>query len=306
MNNKTWLGAVLVLLSAFGYACLPIIIKFVYQETDLRPADLLIVRFMLAVAAMWVMIAVRQEIRVVWQMPRRLFWRVLLPGGLFSAAALCAFVALDKVPATTFTVLLYTYPAIVALIMLALGERLAFLRWIAIGLSLGGCVLVVGGKIEGGSLFGMGLVLVNSTLYSIYLILSARIAVRVPSFVFGALSMTGTLLFLLPIIPLQGLRLPAGGVGWGLVLALVAVGTLLPILTMFIGMRYIGATNAAIISTIEPVVTMILAAVLLDEASKIEPIQYAGSALIIVSVILLQIPQRTVTDEVVVEAQAIP
>lgn len=300
MNNRRWLGVGLVLLSALGYAFLPIMIKTIYRETDLRPADLLIIRFVLAVAVMWMLVAARRELHVVREMPRRRLWRIVLPGGLFSLAALCAFVALEEVPASTFTVLLYMYPAMVALIMLFLGERLAMLRWVAIGLALAGCVLVVGGKIEGGSLFGIFLVLLNGFMYAIYLILASRIAALVPSFVFGALSMSGTLLFLLPMPFFQGLHLPDSALGWGLSLALVFVSTLLPIMTIFLAMRYIGPTNAAIISTFEPVITLVLAAVLLGESSSI--IQYAGGGLIILSVVLLQIPVRVM--ETTVEAHA--
>ena len=47
----------------------------------------------------------------------------------------------------------------------------------------------------------------------------------------------------------------------------------------------VGLTNAATLSTIEPVVTVILAALVLDEA--ITPLRIAGGVMILLAVILL-------------------
>jgi drug/metabolite transporter (DMT)-like permease len=52
----------------------------------------------------------------------------------------------------------------------------------------------------------------------------------------------------------------------------------------------IGASNASILSTLEPVITVFLAALLLSE--KINAMQLVGGGFILTSVILLHLPMR--------------
>jgi drug/metabolite transporter (DMT)-like permease len=75
-----------------------------------------------------------------------------------------------------------------------------------------------------------------------------------------------------------------------------ALSTVLPILTLFVGIAYLGASNASILSTLEPLITILLAAVLLKE--RVAPLQYLGGCLIVASVLLLQFAMRKTTPSV--------
>jgi drug/metabolite transporter (DMT)-like permease len=102
--------------------------------------------------------------------------------------------------------------------------------------------------------------------------------------------MTGTLLAAIPFALLTGLDIPTTTGGW---LALIGLGTLsttLPIVFMLVGILAIGAPNAAILSTIEPIMTVILAAIFLGESLGV--MQGIGGAFILASVILLNAPLR--------------
>ena len=63
------------------------------------------------------------------------------------------------------------------------------------------------------------------------------------------------------------------------------VSTVAAITLFFAGLERVGPTRASTLSTIEPVCTVLLAALLLDE--RIAPIQLAGGALILGAVVLL-------------------
>ena len=54
-------------------------------------------------------------------------------GTLLAFAALAAFFGLERLPSGTFSVLFYSYPAMVALLASLLGERLSLVAWIALG-----------------------------------------------------------------------------------------------------------------------------------------------------------------------------
>ena len=55
----------------------------------------------------------------------------------------------------------------------------------------------------------------------------------------------------------------------------------------FAGMSRVGATNASIISTLEPVITVLLSVALLNE--NITPLQIGGGVLILVGILILQL-----------------
>ena len=83
----------------------------------------------------------------------------------------------------------------------------------------------------------------------------------------------------------NGPHLPKTGSGWWVIAAIVIVATVIPVVTFLAGLGRIGATNAAMLSTLEPVVTILLAALLLGEVLK--PVTLLGGGLILVAVIIL-------------------
>ncbi len=68
-------------------------------------------------------------------------------------------------------------------------------------------------------------------------------------------------------------------------LGMIIFSTIIPVVTFLAGLERIGPTNAAMLSTLEPVVTVLLAAWLFGEI--LMPIVLVGGGLILVAVILL-------------------
>jgi drug/metabolite transporter (DMT)-like permease len=68
-------------------------------------------------------------------------------------------------------------------------------------------------------------------------------------------------------------------------LGMVVFSTIIAITTFLAGLERVGPTNAAMLSTLEPVVTVLLAAWLFGE--RLTPITLLGGGLILVAVILL-------------------
>jgi drug/metabolite transporter (DMT)-like permease len=72
---------------------------------------------------------------------------------------------------------------------------------------------------------------------------------------------------------------PAQAAGWTPLVLIAMVSTVLAILTFFAGLKRVGPAAASIGSTLEPVVTVVLAWLVLGEA--IAPVQVAGGALVL-------------------------
>jgi drug/metabolite transporter (DMT)-like permease len=279
-------GALLLILAALGYSFLPVLTKFGYSA-GLEPRDLLTWRFIIAAPLVWLLLAVRRPTGGT-PLPRV---RLLLMGALFAASALCAFFSLERIPASTYTVLLYCYPAFVALLSLLVGDRLSRFGWLALALTLVGVVLTVpnlGADLARSDPLGMLLAMLNGASYAVYIVISNRLLKADCDLQSAsALSITGSFLALVLLALAAGLRVPATLEGWLSIVAMAIFATVVPIFAFYAGLRRLGAPRAAILSTLEPVLVLAWSFMLLRETML--PLQVVGAAFILASAILLQL-----------------
>lgn len=300
MNRQNVLvGTLLVFLAAAAYACLPIFIRSIYKVESIKAADIAVWRFVFAVALVWPVLFISGQGESVRQLPRPQIGVLLGLGALFSVSGVTSALALERVPASTYTLLLYTYPAMVAVLSFALGEILPINKWLAVGLALLGCALTVSGPIKIKDPLDIAFPFINAFAYAVYLIIAGRYN-RVSGMASGVVSMSGTLVALVILIPFWGIHTPQTMEGWLYISGLGVISTVLPITLMFKGISMIGASNAAILSTLEPIITVFLAALILSE--DINPLQLAGGGFIIASVVLLHLPMRRRLPQAAVNA----
>ncbi|HEX2195169.1 MAG TPA: DMT family transporter [Candidatus Limnocylindria bacterium] len=208
---------------------------------------------------------------------------------------LAVFVAFLRVSIALALLVFYLYPALVALVSLAwFGERLDGLRWGALGLSMVGTVLVVAGAGDLGALdpIGIGLAFVGAVGQTFYVLAARHGFARVPGAQAAALTMGGAaalyLVVALAIGAAAQLTVPlSGGAALWPVLVAGLVGAGIPTVCYITGIRRLGAPRAAILANFEPVVAVLLAAVLLAEQPT--PLQLLGGVLIIASGVVLQL-----------------
>jgi drug/metabolite transporter (DMT)-like permease len=284
-------GLLLILVAAAGYSCFPIFSKSILDTGQLGALDLLTLRFMLAAPITWLALRMRRgESRQAPQTEQSLPRLQLLGMGvLFALAAAAAFFSLERLPASTYTVIIYSYPAMVALLSVLMGERLSGRAWLALALTVVGIILTVPDFSAGlANLDGVLFTLSNAAFYALYIVLSGRLLRGHRDLAkASAWSITGSFVAMVALLLVRGLALPGDWTVWALILGLAVVSTVIPIFAFYSGMQKLGAPRASILSTVEPVFTLILAALILEE--RIEPIQMLGAALILTSVILLQV-----------------
>jgi drug/metabolite transporter (DMT)-like permease len=75
------------------------------------------------------------------------------------------------------------------------------------------------------------------------------------------------------------------------VAVIAAIATVIPMVGLFAGIERIGAPTASIVSTFEPVVTVVLAGLVLGESLSL--VEATGAACVIAAVRLLARPSRT-------------
>ena len=292
------MGPLLCLLSAAGFGAMAIFGKLAYDE-GATVGTLLSVRFALAAAMFWALTGA-QAVRAVGR--RDVAAGLALGAGGYALQAGCYFTALERIDASLLSLLLYTFPAMVAVSAVALGrERRSGRRLAALALASGGLALVVAGGGAGaieplGAALGLG----AAVLYSGYILVSDGIARRVPARLLATLVCTGAAVSLTCGSALLGdLRpgeLTPAGIGW--LACLAAISTVGAISLFFAGLRRVGPTAASILATVEPLVTVVLAFLVFGEA--LGGVQVAGGALLLAAVPVLQAPRfrvRTMSYE---------
>jgi drug/metabolite transporter (DMT)-like permease len=213
----------------------------------------------------------------------------------YSAQAGCAFAALDRLDASLFSLLLYTFPVFVTVSAIALGREPASRRTAAaLVLASTGLVLVLAGAAAGApDPLGTTLALAAAVVYSAYILSSEGVSARVGPIVLSTLLCTGAA----TTLTLRGFAsgdLDPGSVslaGFAWLSGLAVVSTVRAIALFFAGLRRVGPTGASILSTLEPVVTVALAFVVFGES--LGPAQLAGGALVLSAVLAVRAPVRT-------------
>ena len=276
--------------SAAGFGAMAIFGKLAYGEGT-TVGTLLSARFALAALLFWGVVFARREggagLR---RLTRRDLLIALALGGFgYAAQAGCYFAALDRIDASLLSLLLYTYPSMVAVAAILMRrERADARRFAALALASGGLVLVLANA-KAGSLDPVGavLALAAATVYTTYILSSQGIAGRISPTVLSALVCTGATVTLTGGTALIGDLQPGAvtATGWGWLLSLAVVSTVVAVSLFFAGLRRVGPTSAAILSTAEPVVTVILAFLVFGEV--LGPLQLLGGAFVIAAVLVL-------------------
>jgi drug/metabolite transporter (DMT)-like permease len=281
-------GPLLCLLSAAGFGAMAIFGKLAYDE-GVGVGDLLLIRFALAAAALTAVAGASGALR---GLPRRAVAAGLAMGAIgYATQAGLFFGALERMDASLLALILYVYPALVLVGAVALGrERASARRVAALVIALAGVALVLAGAASGSldalaTAMGFGAALT----YTIYILTGDRVGAGVPPLSLAALVCIGATATFAVASPFRGgPELGFGAEGWLWLGALALVSTVGAILTFFAGLARVGPSAASILSTLEPVVTVALAAAAFGES--LAPVQLAGGALVLGAVVVMQWP----------------
>jgi drug/metabolite transporter (DMT)-like permease len=291
-------GALFCLASAAAFGAMGVVGKLAYDE-GATVGTLLATRFVLAAALFWLYLVCAGRMGEVRALARRDVGIVLALGAVgYGAQAGCAFAALERLDASLFSLLLYTYPVFVTVAAVALRRDPASPRTVGtLALASTGLVLVLAGA-AAGALDTLGTVLAvgAAVIYSAYILSSEGVAARVAPLVLSTLLCTGAATTL-TLGAFAGGNLDPGSVsaaGFGWLSALALVSTVGAITLFFAGLRRVGPTAAAILSTLEPVVTVALAFAVFGEV--LGPAQLAGAALVVAAALAVRAPDREWTN----------
>lgn len=277
-------GVLLCLLAALAYCTTPILAKFAYAASVGVPT-LLVVRYLVAMVIFWFLV----RARAVPLPPRPVVVRGVLIGLLGTSVQVFLFAtALTRIEASLGSLLLYTYPAMVALGAFFSGqERPSARRIVALVIASVGVILVLGGA-DGGRWDTIGVLcaLGSALAYTVYLLISHSLLATAAPLPLAALGSSGAALTFLVVGSATGqLSVDFASWGWWPVVGM-ALASVIATIASLAGVIRVGPTTTSIVTMMETPLTVGLAYLVLGE--RLLPIQLVGGVLVLAAVVVLQ------------------
>lgn len=273
-------GEVLVVLSAIGFGAMPYFALTAYAA-GLSVPTLLVLRFGIAAAVLAGYLALKRRLR---PPSGRLLAVGAAMGGCYAAMSSFYFSSVRYVPPPVTALLLYSYPALVAIASAALARRRPSRSVIAaLTLSAAGIALAIGPRqltFGPDAWLGIAFGLAAPVVYTCYILIGDRFAhgLSMIELTFWV-SVSAAAALLVQGAASGGLQWPPPAAGWPPALAVAVLSTVLAVGAFLVGVRAVGPTKASIISTVEPVATWAIGAAGFGYAVTLD--QVVGTALVL-------------------------
>jgi drug/metabolite transporter (DMT)-like permease len=320
MDRRRIVGIGLGALAGAAYGTGPLFFKGYVYPAGVDWIAMLVWRFAFATLVSWVWLLAqpyaRQGLR---ELDRRTVARLLFNGAFFLVNASVYYAAIERIDTSLVALLMSAYPALVAVMSLRLGYKFeGKLAWGSLAIVVFGTILTVGGVNPNTNQGGIILALLSPVAYAGYIVLTAWTAgerpgqtadmrsggkgAEVPPPVAGAIMMTGTwiatlVLGVLTSEPMLPTQIPSaawpGLIGIGVFAAAVAIQA------FYASAARIGAAQASLMATVEPIVVIFLGITFLGEAFA--PIRAVGAAIVLAGVLLAQFATPSEARAVVLE-----
>jgi len=284
MNEKAK-GYILAAIAAATYGMNPLFALPLYKE-GMDPDSVLFFRYLFAIPILAVMIRARGRN---FRLKRKEILPLIALGLLVALSSLSLFQSYNYMEAGIASTMLFVYPIMVALIMVAFfKEKISLLTIVCILMALGGIgLLFKGGDGSTLSLTGTILVMVSALSYAIYIVgvnrpvLKDVATLKITFYVL----LFGVSLFLVRVNFGADLIMPDKWYLWINLLALAVFPTAISFVCTTSAIQYIGSTPTAILGALEPVTAVFFGVVVFGESLTVRIV--CGILLIVLAVTLI-------------------
>ncbi len=281
-------GAMAGIFSAFSYATAVVFVHYAYQA-GMSPLTTSFLRFTAAFASLFLFLKLsRRWVSLPGSQARILFLLGLM---LYAAMGITWFLALSMTPAWLVSLLVALFPIPVMLgSRIFLGARIDRRQVLALVIVLLGNVALFWRPFSGSVLTGVALMALSVTLYATYVIIGERWAqgcdplMRTVWTALGAMVGTG-----ICAVATQQLSLDFAPPGWLWAALLGIVCTIFGIAFLWQSVADIGPGRTAILATLEPLFSVLLAIALLGE--RMSGLQWLGGMVILAGIMSMQMKQ---------------
>ncbi len=276
--NKYYTGILLIVLSAACFALMPIFAVFAYHG-NASISTILFLRFALAAMFLFSFLAWKKKDFLIDR--HSLFNLILMGGVLYTLQSSLYFASVKYIAVSLQALLFYTYPIFVAVLATVVyKEKFTSSLLLSISISLLGMALVIGTSIDNINLWGASLALGAAAVYSLYINLGNRLIRNIPPDVATAyISLFASIAFLLAGTLSSSLDFHFHPSAWWPIIGIAFFSTTIAIFAFFKGLELLGSTRSAIISIIEPLITITISSLLFHD--KLSCLQWMGGFMVL-------------------------
>ena len=283
MNKKTF-GTIACMVSAIYFGFMPFFTTMAYED-GATPMTVSTLRFVISIPVLWVIVKIRKaDFKLNAVQLRDISLLATVGQGLTTVLIFTSYTLLNTGTATTIH---FMYPACTILgCAIFLKERIPARKLICVILCTAGIILFYNG---GGNISGLGVTLafassISYAFYSIYL--EHSFAAKVDSFVMlFYLSIIGAVMLGLMAVFTGQLSFDFGLKGWIACTIIAVFNTCVGAYGFQIGVKYIGAQNTTMLSTLEPVTSIIVGMIAYNEGFTVKTL--VGTICIIISTLIV-------------------
>lgn len=299
--SKTQLGSLFAIAAAFLFSTKAIFIKQAYELSPLVDGTVLLALRMGSALPFFLLLCWFNRDRN--QNIKGADWLLLIIAGLlgYYLASWLDFMGLMYISASLERIILFLYPTLTVIASsLIYKTGLSAKSTFAIALSYGGTVIVMLQEQstvshESNFWLGVSFVFASAVSFAAYLLLTPRLIQKFGSWNFTGLTLSvaciGTLTHYVIATPnpiALIFQLPSSVIWYGIALGFAV--TVLPTIFVAQGIARIGASQTAMIGSIGPILTIILATLFLGE--NMNSIQWFGCALNIIGVMIITLSKK--------------
>jgi drug/metabolite transporter (DMT)-like permease len=292
-------GVSLAAIGAVAFSIRPIFVKLAYEDMS-DPVTLLALRMIFSLPFFVIALALYRGASGSQKLPPITARDALALAALgFVGYYLSSFldmIGLQYIAAGVGRLILFMYPTIVvAISAVVLRKPITRRELIALAVTYAGVALVLSGQFDKTSenfWLGAMLVMLSAVTFSVYLVGSGEVVLRLGSIRFTAYATAAASVYcivqFMALRPLSALVLPTRV--YLLALCMALFSTVMPVFMMAEALRRIGASRVAMISALGPVATIVSGYLGLDE--KMSLVQSAGGLLVVVGVLIVAAQAR--------------
>ncbi|WP_040213003.1 DMT family transporter [Clostridium polynesiense] len=278
-------GILYAVFSACAFGIIPIFAKFAYNA-GANAITVVLLRFLFSVIILLFYFLYK---KVNLKVDKKLLPKFAFLGIVgYAGTSITLFLSYNYITVGLATSIHFVYPAIVTLFSIMLfNEKLNYRKLLSLVFCIAGVYILIGFSEISLNISGIMLALASGVFYSLYILGIDYSNIRnidtlVITFYVLVFSLLGTLVF---GIMSKSLSFDFQAYGYASVAALSLVCTIIALSIFSKAIMIIGSSSAAILSTLEPITSIILSAIIFKEAITINT--FLGSLLIISSVYVL-------------------
>ncbi len=288
-------GILIALCGAVFFSTKAIFVKLAYRDTPVDALTLLALRMVFSVPFFIGVAAFSSNKTTNVKFTGRQWFYVAMIGCLgYYVSSFLDFAGLKYVSAGIERLILFIYPTLSLLLSAVIFKvKVKPLQWLALVITYIGLAIAFFGEVDFNSpqnknfLYGSILIFICAFTYAGYIVGSGRLIPKVGATKFNSYAMSfaslGVLLHFFLLSDVSLLHMPASVYGYSFAMAIFA--TVIPSYLVTAAINRIGSDNTAIVGSVGPVSTIILAYLFLNEAVTIW--QLMGTAFILVGVLII-------------------